>query len=61
MIDLLTQYIEHALSFERLADGEANPKLKTAFETQAHAYRMLAARLANKLGFPPPSRPERTR
>jgi hypothetical protein len=31
---LLTEYLEHALNFERLAVDESNPQLKEAFEQQ---------------------------
>jgi hypothetical protein len=58
-VDLLNQYIDHALTFERLAEAEANPGLKADLERQADAYRRLAAKCASKLGLPPPSKPER--
>jgi hypothetical protein len=54
---LLTEYLEHALSFERLAAEENNPELKAQFEKQAAAYRKLAAERAEKYGLPPPSAP----
>ena len=52
---LLTEYLEHALTFERLAAGEEDPKLKAELEGQAMAYRKLAADRAVKYGLPPPS------
>jgi hypothetical protein len=52
---LLTEYLEHALSFERMAAQESNPELKAQFEKQAVAYRKLAAERAEKYGLPPPS------
>ena len=58
-LDLLTQYIEHALTFERMADAEQNQGLKVDFERQATAYRRLAANRARKLGLPRPSIPAR--
>ena len=58
-VDLLNQYIDHALTFERLAQTEANLGLKADLERQADAYRRLAAKCASKLGLPPPSKPER--
>ena len=38
-LDLLTQYIEHALTFERMADAEPNKSLKADLERQAAAWR----------------------
>jgi hypothetical protein len=52
---LLTEYLEHALTFERLADGEQDPQLKAELEGQATAYRKLAADRAVKYGLPLPS------
>jgi hypothetical protein len=52
---LLTEYLEHALQFERLAAQETNPQLKEQFERQAAAYRKLAADRAKRYGLPPPS------
>jgi hypothetical protein len=58
-LDLLTQYIDHALTFERMADAEPNRGLKADLERQASAYRRLAAQRARRLGLPPPSEPNR--
>ena len=58
-LDLLTQYIDHALTFERMAEAEPNQSLKADFERQASAYRRLAAQRARRLGLPLPSEPER--
>ena len=55
---LLTEYLEHALSFERMAAQESNPEVKAQFQKQAAAYRKLAAERAEKYGLPPPSLPE---
>jgi hypothetical protein len=52
---LLTEYLEHALSFERMAAEEANPKIREQFEKQAEAYRKLAADRAARYGLPAPS------
>jgi hypothetical protein len=52
-LDLLSQYIDHALTFERMAEAEPN------FERQATAYRRLAAQRARGLGLPLPSEPNR--
>jgi hypothetical protein len=58
-LDLLTQYIDHALTFERMAEAEPNQSLKADLERQASAYRRLAAQRAKRLGLPLPSDPER--
>jgi hypothetical protein len=55
---LLTEYIEHALAFERMAAQETNPEVRAQFENQATAYRKLAAERATKYGLPPPSLPQ---
>jgi hypothetical protein len=52
---LVTEYIEHALQFERLAAEESTPELKAQFEDQARAYRKLAAERAERYGLPAPS------
>jgi hypothetical protein len=57
---MLSEYIEHALTFERLAAQEQNPKLKAELESQAKAYRKLAAETATKIGLPLPSPPPDT-
>jgi hypothetical protein len=54
---MVTEYIEHALTFERLAAEEQDPKLKAELESQAKAYRNLAAERAAKYGLPLPSPP----
>jgi hypothetical protein len=57
---LLTEYIEHAQTFERMAAEETNPEVKAQFEQQATAYRKLAAERAEQYGLPAPSPPQRT-
>ncbi len=52
---LLTEYIEHALCFERLAVQESNLSLKALFQNQAREYRKLAADRARRYGLPAPS------
>ncbi|WP_409190342.1 hypothetical protein [Bradyrhizobium sp. RDM4] len=54
---LLNEYLEHALTFERMAAEESNPEVKAQFEQQAKAYRRLAAQRAEKYGLPAPSEP----
>jgi hypothetical protein len=58
-LDLLTQYIEHAVTFERMADAESNRGLKGDLDRHAMAYRRLAENRARKLGLPLPSKPQR--
>ena len=55
---LLTEYLEHALTFERMAAHESNPEVKAQFEAQAAAYRRLAAERAARYGLPAPSSPD---
>jgi len=57
---LLTEYLEHALTFERMASEEENAELRLRFEEQAAAYRKLAAERAARYGLPPPSPPARS-
>jgi hypothetical protein len=52
-VDLLNQYMDPALTFERLAKTEANTGLKADLKRQADAYRRLAAKCAGKPGLPP--------
>jgi hypothetical protein len=55
---LITEYLEHALQFERLAAEESNPELKAQFESQAAAYRKLVAERTERYGLPSQSQPE---
>jgi hypothetical protein len=55
---MLSEYLDHALTFERMAEAEDNPSLKAQFEKQAAAYRKLAKERAAKYGLPMPSSPE---
>jgi hypothetical protein len=57
----LTEYLEYALTFERMAAQETNPEVRAQFEKQAAAYRRLVADLAEKYGLPPQSRQEAAR
>jgi hypothetical protein len=54
----LTEYLERAVSLERLAAGEQDSTFKDQLLNQAAAYRKLAARRAEQYGLPPPSPPE---
>lgn len=55
---LLTEYLERAVSLERLAAGEQDSTFKDQLLNQAAAYRKLAARRAEQYGLPAPSLPE---
>jgi hypothetical protein len=55
---LLTDYLDRAVSLERLAEGEQDSVFKTQLLNQAAAYRKLAAKRAEDYGLPPPSPPE---
>jgi hypothetical protein len=55
---LLTEYLDRAVSLERLAAGEQESTFKDQLLDQAAAYRKLAARRADQYGLPPPSPPE---
>jgi hypothetical protein len=52
---LLTEYLDHALSFERMAAQENNRETRARFEKQAAAYRKLAAERAARNGLSVPS------
>ena len=56
---LVTEYLEQAVQFERLAESEKNPTLKAELERQAVAYHKLAAKRARELGMAVPKRPAR--
>jgi len=55
---LLTEYLERAVTLERLAADEHDAAFKGQLLNQAAAYRKLAARRAEQYGLPPPSPPE---
>jgi hypothetical protein len=52
---LLTEYLERALSLERLAADELDSQFKNKLLSQAAAYRKLAAKRAEEYGLAPPS------
>jgi hypothetical protein len=54
----LTEYLDRAVTLERLAADEQDSKFKTELLNQAAAYRKLAARRAEQYGLPHPSPPE---
>jgi hypothetical protein len=53
---VIAEYLEHALTFERMADQAADANLKEQFREQAADYRRLAEKRAVELGLlkPPP-------
>jgi hypothetical protein len=55
---LLTEYLERAITLERLAASEKDSDFKTQLLNQAAAYRRLAAKRAELYGMPAPSPPE---
>ena len=57
---LVTEYLEQAVHFERMAEQEADEELKAKLLEQANAYFNLAEKQARELGLPPPQRPARS-
>ena len=57
---MLTEFLERALEFERLAAAEQNEEFKAQLLKQAASYRRLAAKRAQEYGLPMPSPPEKT-
>jgi hypothetical protein len=53
----LTEYLERAVTLERLAADEPDSAFRDQLLNQAAAYRKLAARLADRYGLPAPSPP----
>jgi hypothetical protein len=56
-VKLVTEYLERAVHFARLAANENDPKLKQSFEDQALAYRKLAEKRSAQLNLPPVNLP----
>jgi hypothetical protein len=48
---MLTELLEHAMEFERLAKAERDPILRSQFQMQANTYRKLAAEKAENTGY----------
>ena len=48
---MIAEYLERALSFERMAASEENPTLKGDLEKLAASYRRFAEERAAKLGL----------
>ena len=55
-MQMIAQYLEHALAFEKMAADATDSTLKESLVKQALAYRKLAAERAErlKLARPPP-------
>jgi len=51
---MIAEYLEHALSFERMAAEETNPQIKAVFEKQAASYRNILAERTKQLGLDDP-------
>jgi hypothetical protein len=58
---LVTEYLEQAVHFERMAAEATDPKLKESLTKQAEAYHKLAAKRATQIGMAPPERPSSSR
>jgi hypothetical protein len=52
---MLAEYLEKAITFEKLADTEKDAKFKADLIAQAKAYRNLATERATRLGLKQPS------
>ena len=51
---MLAEYLEKAITFEKLAAAEKDAQLRAELEKQALAYRKLATERARKLKLPEP-------
>ena len=56
-MQLIGEYLKHALQFERMAEEATDPKLKQSLEGQALAYRKLAQKRAAQIKLPPVNLP----
>lgn len=57
---LITDYLESARNFERLAGAEQNDAARKQLQDQAEAYYKLAVKRAKALDMPVPPRPSET-
>ena len=57
---LLAEYLERAVSLERMAADGPDSTFKTQLLDQAASYRKLAAKRAKEYGLPPRSTPGQT-
>lgn len=56
-MQLVADYLERILQFERMGSETRDPELKQKLLKQAEEYWKLATKRAARLGVPPPSRP----
>ena len=56
-MQLVTDYLERAIHFERMAAKETDPKFKALLQKSAEDYFKLAEKRAKELGQPIPKRP----
>jgi hypothetical protein len=54
---LVSEYLEQAVHFQRMAAEATDPKLRESFEKQAAAYRRLAEKRAVRFNLPPVNLP----
>jgi hypothetical protein len=57
IVKLVTEYLEQAVRFERMAEESADLTFKRSCQEQAAAYRKLAAQRAKQLNVPLPKPP----
>ena len=57
---LVSENLEEAAKFDRMAAEAIDPALKQALEAQAAAYRKLASRRGTEQNFPPANMPATT-
>lgn len=57
VVKLVSEYLERAVRFTRMAAEASDPKLKESLENQALAYRKLADKRAAQLKLPPVNLP----
>jgi hypothetical protein len=60
-IEMIAEYLEHAMQFEKLAAAESDPEVKAKLAGQARAYRKLADERAGRLNLPSPPSPTGTK
>jgi len=55
---LVTDYLERAVHFQRMAARESDPNFNALLQKNADEYFRLAEKKARELGQPPPERPK---
>jgi hypothetical protein len=56
-VKMISEYLEHALQFEKMAQDETDALLREQMLKQAEAYRKLAGERAKRLDLPVPPPP----